>query len=639
MNISKKKLVGEFSFYANKDGGTPVSYIFAQDINNDGVDEVFFAGFETQPNTPENYTNTTIHIFGWIDDQLQEITSQLLPNRRNEVEGVGDISFGDFNGDGLTDVFLSGYTDMEHPVNAYVLMNQGDTFTKISLGNETWMHAVAVGDINFDGYDDVIVAGYSDLHHYLGSPNGLVKYQGMVGSSGVALGDFLGNGTLTAIFSDAGQGLNDTFLFGLDIDEQSKRISFNRISQLPGPRLEELNSPEDYLSHGGYSLISSHDIRLRTIDFNNDGLDDVTLFSYRYNASNNDNEHRSEIQFLANLGNGLFEDVTEEYRINYDVTGYVGYYPQISDFNLDGRKDFFTSQPDYFNTHNSSTLLLQNMMGKFVDTQRDLFQESIEIGGQAIIASGPNNQKFLISQGTWDWNASLGKIYVQEILFPERESAEFLVGTIASESIYGLGGNDTIVASALDDTLDGGSGIDTSVYSGIRTQYSISIGPLTSLIVDNIIDRDGTDSLINIERLQFSDTNVALDIEGTAGQAYRIYEAVLGRAPDLEGLGYWINDMDNGVSLTTIAQGFIASPEFQGKYGTNPSYETYLNLLYQNILGRAPDEEGLSYWLTNMQNGIDTPAVVLASFSEGYENTANVAPDIANGIYYTPWIT
>ena len=47
----------------------------------------------------------------------------------------------------------------------------------------------------------------------------------------------------------------------------------------------------------------------------------------------------------------------------------------------------------------------------------------------------------------------------------------------------------------------------------------------------------------------------------------------------------------------------------------------------------------MDYWVSNMRNGIDSPAVVLASFSEGYENTANVAPDIANGIYYTPWIT
>ena len=158
----------------------------------------------------------------------------------------------------------------------------------------------------------------------------------------------------------------------------------------------------------------------------------------------------------------------------------------------------------------------------------------------------------------------------------------------------------------------------------------------SSFLDDSLTIRD---TLSNVERLQFSDINLALDTDGVAGQAYRIYEAVLGRTPDLEGLGYWINDMDNGVSLTTIAQGFIASPEFQGKYGANPSYETYINLLYDNILGRAPDAEGLNYWVSNMQKGVDTPAAVLASFSEGFENKANVAPDIANGIYYTPWIT
>jgi serralysin len=202
-----------------------------------------------------------------------------------------------------------------------------------------------------------------------------------------------------------------------------------------------------------------------------------------------------------------------------------------------------------------------------------------------------------------------------------------------------LGGDDVIQGLAGDDILDGGQGLDTAVYIGNSSEYSVAIEPNVKLVVDNIIDRDDADSLTNIERLIFADINIALDISGTAGQAYRIYEAVLGRAPDLEGLGYWINDMDNGVSLTTIAKGFIASPEFQGKYGANPSYETFLNLLYNNILDRAPDAEGLNYWVSNMRNGIDSPAVVLASFSEGYENTANVAPDIANGIHYAAWMT
>jgi serralysin len=41
---------------------------------------------------------------------------------------------------------------------------------------------------------------------------------------------------------------------------------------------------------------------------------------------------------------------------------------------------------------------------------------------------------------------------------------------------------------------------------------------------------------------------VAIDIDGTAGQLYRLYSAALGREPDEVGMGYWISRMDNGTS-------------------------------------------------------------------------------------------
>ncbi len=214
---------------------------------------------------------------------------------------------------------------------------------------------------------------------------------------------------------------------------------------------------------------------------------------------------------------------------------------------------------------------------------------------------------------------------------------------------YGTDGNDNLIGSDINDvfwyspgrdSMDGREGVDTLLIREISSKFILSSEESSWIIssVTPVTQNLNQAFLTDIERLKFSDINIAIDIDGTAGKAYRIYEAVLGRTPDLEGLGYWINDMDNGVSLTTIASGFIASKEFEDKYGTNPSYETYINLLYQNILGRAPDAEGLNYWVSNMQKGIDSPAAVLASFSEGFENTANVAPDIANGIYFTPWL-
>lgn len=181
MQLESKTFAGAFSYYSDGSRSNPVSYLYAQDLNKDCVDEVLFVAFETQPNTPSQYSNTSVHIFGWQEGTFKEVTNQWLPGDSNRVEGVGDVAFGDFNGDGLKDIFLSAYTDMDHPVNAYVLYNTGVGFNKVSMGLQTWQHSVRSYDINQDGYDDVVPVGYADMPRYMGSGNGLVKFSGFTG--------------------------------------------------------------------------------------------------------------------------------------------------------------------------------------------------------------------------------------------------------------------------------------------------------------------------------------------------------------------------------------------------------------------------------------------------------------------------
>lgn len=142
MQLGSKTLAGTFSYYSDGSRANPVSYLYAQDLNKDGVDEVLFVAFETQPNTPGQYSNTSVHIFGWHEGTFKDVTQQWLPGDSNRVEGVGDVAFGDFNGDGLKDVFLSAYTDMDFAVNAYVLYNTGAGFNKVTMGMQTWQHSV-----------------------------------------------------------------------------------------------------------------------------------------------------------------------------------------------------------------------------------------------------------------------------------------------------------------------------------------------------------------------------------------------------------------------------------------------------------------------------------------------------------------
>lgn len=104
----------------------------------------------------------------------------------------------------------------------------------------------------------------------------------------------------------------------------------------------------------------------------------------------------------------------------------------------------------------------------------------------------------------------------------------------------------------------------------------------------------------------------------------RLYTAALGRAPDTVGLDYWTNQLKGGMVLKDIAKAFTESAEFQQKYGAVDDTK-FVELLYNNVLHRAPDAGGAMYWSMrlNPQPQMDR-LDVLISFSESDENKANV---------------
>jgi len=215
---------------------------------------------------------------------------------------------------------------------------------------------------------------------------------------------------------------------------------------------------------------------------------------------------------------------------------------------------------------------------------------------------------------------------------------------------FGYGGNDKFYAYGsheYDDVFFGGEGVDSLIYPGSKANYSITASqtiwnPVTEraespgyFIRDNT-GRDGDVQISEVERIVFSDSAIGFDTNGVAGQAYRIYKAAFDRAPDLAGLGFWINAMDNGAALTGVAGGFISSAEFQSRYGAANDMD-FIKLLYENVLDRQPDAGGYAFWQDAMVRGL-TREGVLIEFSESGENKANVAGLIANGIEYTPFI-
>lgn len=218
------------------------------------------------------------------------------------------------------------------------------------------------------------------------------------------------------------------------------------------------------------------------------------------------------------------------------------------------------------------------------------------------------------------------------------------------ENVNGGSGNDQIIGNEKNnrisgnggsDTIDGGLGVDVFICKGKKSEYQVIKSSNDSWrISDQQSGRDGSDLLTRVERLQFLDSIIALDVAETPGQAYRIYKAAFNRTPDAGGLGYWIAKMDNGMNTVDVAARFIDSPEFRTLYGQNPSNADFLTKVYTNVLGRTPDQGGYTWWLNELNTNVSkTKAKVLADFSESPENQTGVASLIGNGITYEPWVS
>ena len=221
----------------------------------------------------------------------------------------------------------------------------------------------------------------------------------------------------------------------------------------------------------------------------------------------------------------------------------------------------------------------------------------------------------------------------------------WLTGGLVNDTLWGMdgadwllaySGNDTLIGGPGDDYLEGASGIDLAVYSGNQADYSVTLGEIGFTVID-LRGTDGIDTLKGIERLSFGDskTRVALDSEGAAGQVYRLYQAAFNRAPDQEGLGFWIAQSDRGMGLSELTSHFVRAPEFAALYGAAPTNAEIVGRFYQNILHRAPDDGGFAFWNDVLDRKAITVSDLLAQFSESAENTAALDPVIGQGFPYT----
>ena len=106
--------------------------------------------------------------------------------------------------------------------------------------------------------------------------------------------------------------------------------------------------------------------------------------------------------------------------------------------------------------------------------------------------------------------------------------------------------------------------------------------------------------------------SLARSAHWSGGAVDEMYRNALGREPDPDGRAYWLGEIENGLQVQDLGTYFYGLVEYANAAG---SHEAYVAGLYQVLLNRQPDDEGLNYWAGLLAGGQADP------------------PDVANGFY------
>jgi Ca2+-binding RTX toxin-like protein len=245
-----------------------------------------------------------------------------------------------------------------------------------------------------------------------------------------------------------------------------------------------------------------------------------------------------------------------------------------------------------------------------VDSDGDVVVEA-----DAAATSGANNSATASAIQIQDIGGGIDKVvasinytlgnFVENLQLTGGSAALSGSGNGLANRIEGNEGNNVLTGMGGDDQIDGAAGIDTAVYTGTRSHYTVT-RTATGFTVNGTQTQEGTDTLTNVERLQFSDGHLALDLSGNAGEVAKILGAVFGAASvsNQTYVGIGLHFTDTGMSYADLVQLAI-----NAALGPNASsHSAVVSLLYTNVIGVAPDAATLASFTSLLDNGTYTVA-------------------------------
>jgi len=224
------------------------------------------------------------------------------------------------------------------------------------------------------------------------------------------------------------------------------------------------------------------------------------------------------------------------------------------------------------------------------------------------------------------------KTYEGLPLFELSDSAPNVTGTSASETLYGNYQANVLSGLGGNDLLDGGLGIDTAKYTNAKSNYWLNFISPTNRSLTDVSGSQGVDTLVSIERLKFSDTSLAIDLEGNAGITAKILGAVFGKESlkNKTYVGIGLNYLDTGWTYDNLAGVALGAANAK----TN---DQIVSLLWTNVMGTKPTEADKQPFITLLENGMTAGALAHLAADTSFNSTnINLVGLAQSGIEYIP---
>ncbi|WP_048440056.1 Calx-beta domain-containing protein [Caenimonas sp. SL110] len=193
---------------------------------------------------------------------------------------------------------------------------------------------------------------------------------------------------------------------------------------------------------------------------------------------------------------------------------------------------------------------------------------------------------------------------------------DILTGGSGADQINGLGGTDRLFGSGGNDTINGGAGIDYASFDGAGSRYTISAAQVT-----DTWGFEGTDTLAQVERFEFADQWLAMDLDGNAGVSAKLICAVFG--PELVAnpavVGILLGYADMGIPYETL---MYYSLEYA--LGAGASNDAVVKLIYRNVAGFEIDPDSLALYTGYINDGVVTQAQFSVIAADTIYNAARI---------------